>query len=51
MHDACTVFCGHIVTQDNTESLAVHFNKLVTTVFACKHFISMCLGIVFHKRW
>ena len=45
MHDTGTVFCGHVVTGDDTESLALHLHEMILAILADKDFLGMSLGI------
>ena len=49
MYDTRTVVGSHIVAEDNTESLALHLHKLVTTILRSKYFLRMSGCIVCDK--
>jgi len=49
MHDTSTILCGHIVTGDDTECLALHLDETVLAVLADEDLVGMRLGISIDK--
>ncbi len=49
MHDTSTIFCCHIVAEDDTESLALHLHELVATILGGEHLLRMSGSILCHK--
>ena len=45
MNDTSTIIGSNIVAEDDTESLAIHLNKLITTILRCKYLILMSRSI------
>ena len=50
VHNARTIFCRHIIAQDNTKRLTRHFHIMLTTVSTVKAVLRMCLRKSLHKR-
>ena len=49
MYDARTVFCRHVVAEDDAESLAFHLDEPVAAVLAREHLLRMSGSIVVHE--
>ena len=49
VYDTSTIFCCDVIAKDDTESLALHLHKLVTTIFTGKHLLWVSSCVIVHK--